>query len=302
MLFMADFLGSFVNYLQVEKNASHHTVRNYAEDISQFLTFLEAEGVVFPRELDYLAIRHFLGQLQQHHYERRTIARKLSAMRSFLRFLQREGYLDDTGWASVSTPRLGKKLPVFLYVDEMFRLLGAPDASSPAGLRDTAILETLYASGIRVSELVALDVHSLDLHQGQFIVMGKGARERLVPLGRFARRSVLAYMEQGRPALLRKKREPGVESALWLNKYGTRLSDRGVRRMVEKYVRQISLARGVSPHSLRHSFATHMLNAGADLRSVQELLGHVNISTTQIYTHITRDQLRDVYKGAHPRA
>jgi integrase/recombinase XerC len=299
---MVDFLGSYIAYLQVERNASPHTIRNYAEDLGRFLDFLETESIAFPEELDYLAIRHFLGLLQQKNYERRTIARKLSAIRSFLRFLQREGYLKDAGWAAVSTPRIGKKLPKFLYVEEVFRLLGAPDTSKPAGLRDIAILETLYASGIRVSELVGLDVHSLDSQQEQFIVMGKGSRERVVPLGRFARRTIMHYIEQGRPLLLRKNKDGNTENALWLNKYGTRLTDRGVRRLVEKYVRQVSLSKGISPHSLRHSFATHMLNAGADIRAVQELLGHVNISTTQIYTHITRDRLQEVYNGAHPRA
>ncbi|MDW7650615.1 MAG: tyrosine recombinase XerC [Bacillota bacterium] len=299
---MTDYLGKFIIYLQVEKNASPHTVRNYAEDLGQFLSFMETEGAAFPAEADYLAIRHFLALLHEKAYERRTVARKLSAIRSFFRFLHREGLLPDTTWSAVSTPRTGKKLPKFLYVEEMFRLLAAPDTEKPAGLRDTAILEVLYASGIRVSELVALDLHSLDLNQGQFIVLGKGARERLVPLGRFARRSVLAYLDQGRPVLLRKNRQGEGEKALWLNKYGTRLTDRGVRRLVEKYVRQVSLTKGVSPHSIRHSFATHLLNAGADLRVVQELLGHVNISTTQIYTHITRDQLKEVYNGAHPRA
>lgn len=299
---MADYLGSFIAYLQVEKNASPHTVRNYAEDLAQFLDFLETEGVVFPDEVDYLTIRHFLALLQQRAYERRSIARKLSALRSFLRFLCREGFLKENTWAGVSTPRVGKKLPKFLFVEEMFRLLAAPATGTAAGLRDAAILEVLYASGIRVSELVALDIHAFDLWQGQFIVMGKGARERLVPLGRFARRSVRSYLEHSRPELLRKNSSGEREKALWLNKSGTRLSDRGVRRIVDKYVRQVSLTKGISPHSIRHSFATHMLNAGADLRTVQELLGHVNISTTQIYTHITRDHLQEVYRGAHPRA
>lgn len=295
-------MGGFIAYLQVEKNASSHTIRNYAEDLAQFLTFMETEGVVFPKDLDYLAIRHFLSLLQHKNYERRTIARKLSAIRSFLRYLYREGKLLDTTWLSVSTPRVGKKLPKFLYVEEIFRLLAAPGRDTPAGLRDTAILEVLYASGIRVSELVALEYNSLDLNQGQFIVFGKGAKERMVPLGRFARRSVMSYLEQGRPELLRKNKSGNEEKALWLNKYGTRLTDRGVRRLVEKYVQQVSLTKGISPHSIRHSFATHLLNAGADLRVVQEFLGHVNISTTQIYTHITRDRLKEVYNGAHPRA
>lgn len=298
---MIDFIGSFIAYLQVEKNASPHTIRNYAEDLAQFLTFLES-SIVFPAELDYLAIRHYLALLQQHNYERRTIARKLSAIRSFLRHLNRAGYLEDTSWSAVSTPRLGKKLPRFLFIEEVFRLLSAPDPATPAGLRDIAILETLYASGIRVSELVALNLHSIDLNQGEFIVMGKGARERVVPLGSFAIRSVRNYLADGRPELLRRNRVGSAEKALWLNKYGTRLSDRGVRRLVAKYISQVSQAKGISPHSIRHSFATHLLNAGADLRVVQELLGHVNISTTQIYTHVTRDRLKEVYCATHPRA
>lgn len=298
---MADYLGNFIAFLQVEKNASPHTVRNYVDDVNQFLCFLEREEVPLG-SLDYLAVRHFLAQLQREAYERRSIARKLSAIRTFLRFMNREGYLGDTGWTAVSTPRIGKKLPKFLYVEEMFRLLTAPDTGTPAGLRDAAILEVLYASGIRVSELVSLDLRGFDYQQGQFIVFGKGSRERMVPLGRFARRSVQAYLEYGRHVLLRKNPDSASEKALWLNKYGTRLTDRGVRRIVEKYVRQVGLARGISPHSIRHSFATHMLNAGADLRAVQELLGHVNISTTQIYTHITRDRLKEVYTVAHPRA
>lgn len=299
---MVDYLGSFITYLQVEKNASPHTVRNYAEDLSRFLTFAENEGASIPENLDYLAIRHYLAHLHERSYERRTIARKLSAIRSFLRYLSREGYITDTSWAAVSTPRIGKKLPKFLYVDEMLRLLSAPDLKTPAGLRDVAILEMLYSSGIRVSELVRLDVGDIDVSEGQFIVFGKGARERMVPMGKFSRRSFLTYLERGRSVLLRKNKDAEKEKAVWLNKYGTRLTDRGVRRVVEKYVRQVSLAKGISPHSIRHSFATHMLNAGADLRIVQELLGHVNISTTQIYTHITREQLKEIYNEAHPRA
>jgi integrase/recombinase XerC len=299
---MTDLTGSFITFLQVEKNASQHTIRNYAEDLNQFLGFLEEEEVVFPEMLDYLALRYFLAFLHKKKYERRTVARKLSAIRSFLRFLSREGILTDTSWASVSTPRLGKKLPKFLYLEEMLRLLASPDTDTPAGLRDAAILEVLYASGIRVSELVGMNNNDVDLNRGQAMVLGKGARERVVPLGRFARRSAHAYLDYGRPVLLRKNSEASSEKAFWLNKYGSRLTDRGVRRIVDKYVRQAGLTGGLSPHSIRHSFATHLLNAGADIRVVQELLGHINVSTTQIYTHITRDRLKEVYNGAHPRA
>lgn len=299
---MTDYLGSFVTYLQVERNASPHTVRNYAEDIGRFLKFLDEHQVEFPGGLDYLALRHYLAELQLNNYERRTIARKLSAVRSFLRFLSREKLLPGNSWATVSTPRMGKKLPKFLYVEEMLRLLAAPDTRTSEGLRDAAILEVLYASGVRVGELAGMNVDALDLERRQAMVLGKGGKERIVPLGRFACATVLRYLETARPELLAKNSEAEREKALWLNKYGKRLSDRGIRRMVAKYVRQAGLPLGISPHSLRHSFATHMLDAGADLRVVQELLGHVNISTTQIYTHVTREKLKEVYKSAHPRA
>jgi len=299
---MADFLNSFTVYLQVERNASPHTIRNYAEDISKFLAFLDERGIQFPQGLDYLGLRHYLAHLQFSKFSRRSIARKLSAIRSFLRFLSREGVLAATTGFFVATPRQGKKLPKFLYVEEMLRLLSAPDTGTPAGLRDVALLELLYASGLRVSELVSLSVGSLSLSSGQGIVQGKGGRERVFYFGNFAKDSLSAYQERGRPVLLKKARFPANEEALWLNKYGSRLTDRGVRRIVEKYVSQAGLAMGISPHSIRHSFATHLLNAGADLRAVQELLGHVNISTTQIYTHITREKLKSVYTSAHPRA
>lgn len=299
---MVDFLDSFTAFLRAEKNASRHTVRNYAEDIGRFLYFLDERGMIFPQELDYLALRHYLAHLQAKGYERRTVARKLSAIRSFLRFLAREGVLSATCWAAVATPRLGKKLPKFLYLEEMLRLLSAPDTTMPAGLRDAALLEVLYASGLRVGELVSLNTGDLELQSGQGVVLGKGARERIFYLGRFARRTVQAYLDQSRPHLLRKNNAGEKEKALWLNKYGCRLTDRGVRRVVEKYVLQAGLAARVSPHSIRHSFATHLLNDGADLRAVQELLGHVNVSTTQLYTHITREKLKKVYADAHPRA
>jgi len=299
---MIDFCDGFLSYLETQKNASRHTVRNYAEDLVQFLSYLETEGLTFPEGVNYLTVRHYLAYLKAGAYERRTIARKLSALRSFFRYLNREGLLADKTWTAVSTPRAGKKLPTFLYVEEVLQLLCAPDTATPAGLRDVAILETLYASGVRVSELVAMDTDDLDLTAGQIVVMGKGARERLVPLGRFACRALDAYLQSARPYFLRNSNSGAREKALWLNKYGNRLSDRGVRRIVDKYISQVSVSRKISPHSLRHSFATHLLNAGADLRCVQELLGHVNISTTQIYTHITRDRLKEVYQLAHPRA
>ncbi|NLN06040.1 MAG: tyrosine recombinase XerC [Firmicutes bacterium] len=299
---MMDFSDGFLSYLESQRNASRHTIRSYAEDLAQFLSYLETEGLTFPEGVSYLTVRHYLAYLKASAYDRRTIARKLSALRSFFRYLNREGLLADKTWTVVSTPRVGKKLPTFLYVEEVLQLLCAPDTSTPAGQRDAAILETLYASGVRVSELVAMDADDMDLEAGQIVVMGKGARERLVPLGRFACQALGTYLQSARAHFLRKNKNGDGEKALWLNKYGKRLSDRGIRRIVDKYIRQVSLNQKISPHSLRHSFATHLLNAGANLRSVQELLGHVNISTTQIYTHITRERLKEVYQLAHPRA
>jgi tyrosine recombinase XerC len=299
---MADYLNNFIVYLQAERNASRHTIRSYAEDICRFLAFLDEHGVVFPQGLDYLSLRHYLAHLQFSSYDRRTIARKLSAIRSFLRYLCREEVLTATVGALVSTPRQGRKLPKFLYLEEMLRLLSAPDTRQPSGLRDAALLELLYASGLRVSELVSLSAECLDLSAGQGIVCGKGGRERVFYFGSFARETISAYLERARPVLLKKAKHPEKNTALWLNKYGSRLTDRGVRRIVEKYVSQTGLQMGVSPHSIRHSFATHLLNAGADLRAVQELLGHMNVSTTQNYTHITRERLKSVYTSAHPRA
>ncbi|NLP37915.1 MAG: tyrosine recombinase XerC [Firmicutes bacterium] len=299
---MLGFVDGFISYLEAEKKASFHTLRSYALDLMQFIAFLEQQKFYSLAEVDYRTLRHYLSVLKEEAYERRTIARKLSAIRSFLRYLNREELLKDKTWLAVSTPRIGKRLPSFLYVEEMLQLLSAPETRTPLGMRDQAILETLYASGIRVSELVAMDVDAIDFSLQQFIVMGKGGRERLVPLGRFALRALQSYLNTARRQLLRKNPTGETEKALWLNRFGTRLSDRSVRRLVDKYVRQAGLNAGISPHSIRHSFATHLLNAGADLRSVQELLGHVNLSTTQIYTHITQDHLKEIYILAHPRA
>lgn len=299
---MLEVVDGFISYLEAEKKASFHTLRSYASDLMQFIAFFAQQNYRSLAEIDYRILRHYLSCLKAKDYERRTIARKLSAIRSFLRYLNREELLKDKTWLAVSTPRVGRRLPSFLYVEEMLQLLSTPDTGTPQGVRDLAILETLYASGIRVSELVAMNVDDIDFVLKQFIVMGKGGKERLVPLGRFALQALQHYLNTARKQLLRKNPQGEAEKALWLNRFGTRLSDRSVRRLVDKYVTQAGLNTGISPHSIRHSFATHLLNAGADLRSVQELLGHVNLSTTQIYTHITQDHLKEIYLSAHPRA
>ncbi|MEW6307757.1 MAG: tyrosine recombinase XerC [Bacillota bacterium] len=296
---MSDWLGPFLDYLRVEKGASEHTLRSYAGDLSQFFGFCAREGL--GRDLagvDHLTARRFLGHLVARSYARRSMARKLATLRSFFRFVCREGGLPEHPLASVSGPKLGRRLPGFLHVEEVAALLDAPDPSHPLGLRDAALLETLYAAGLRVGELVGLDLGSVSLDEGFLIAYGKGRKERLVPVGSYALRALARYLREARPSMVAGR----PERALFVNSRGTRLRDRSVRRILDKYLDQTARSRKVSPHTLRHSFATHLLDAGADLRSVQELLGHVSISTTQIYAHVTQERMRAVYRRAHPRA
>ncbi|MCX5716146.1 MAG: tyrosine recombinase XerC [Candidatus Omnitrophica bacterium] len=307
------YIDKFMNYLTVEKNMSEHTITNYSIDLKDFSGFLLEEDADI-QKVDYLILRRFLGKLktkdiskkkkksatkEDHvikNFSKKSIARKLACLRSFFKFLCREGHIKSNPASAVLTPKLDKKIPVFLDEKEVKKLLEAPDPKKLAGLRDKAILETLYSSGLRVSELVGLKVDDIDSIGEVLKVMGKGRKERLVPIGKTALKAIDDYKNK-RPNP--KKQD---EQKLFLNKSRTRLTDRSVRRMLEKYIRITSLRQGVSPHTLRHSFATHLLNNGADLRSVQELLGHMNLSTTQIYTHVTTKRLQDVYNKAHPRA
>jgi integrase/recombinase XerC len=258
---------------------------------------------VDPAAVDHLLVRKYLGRMHQRQLARTTVARKRSALRSFFKFLCREEILKTNPMVYIAAPKLEKKLPGFLYLDDIRVLVEAPDTSVSAGQRDRAIMETLYAAGIRVSELVGLNTGDVDLGIGYIRVMGKGARERIVPIGSFAIKAIRSYQENGRKLLTEKGSNPaGGETALFVNKYGERLSARSIRNIINKYVKEISISQKVSPHTIRHSFATHLLDAGADLRSVQELLGHVKMSTTQIYTHVTKEHLKSVYDKSHPRA
>lgn len=292
-------IDAYLHVLEKERGSSGHTVRNYGEDLRQFAGYMEKSGIPHPDAVTYLHVRGYLADLQKRDYAKRSVSRKLSALRSFFRHLVREQVLSASPFQFVRTPKLDRRLPKFLYVEEMEELLGLPDGSTPLGQRDLAILETLYASGMRVSELVGLNVQHLDLGLGVALVFGKGGKERYVPLGEHATEALDRYLREARSRLLAGN---DGEAALFLNNRGGRLTDRSVRRMVDRYVGQMSETRKISPHTLRHSFATHMLEAGADLRTVQELLGHANLSTTQIYTHMTRDHLQSVYNRAHPRA
>jgi integrase/recombinase XerC len=294
---------AYLRHLRLDVNSSAETLRAYGSDLGEFAAFLEKEvgggREVAPKQVDRLAVRAFLGDLHRRQAKRSTVARKLAAIRSFFRYLKRQGKLSANPAAAVATPRQEKRLPKQLSVVEVQHLVEIADDSAPLGARDRAILELLYASGVRVSELTGLDLDDLDLGDGMMRVLGKGKKERMVPVGSKAIAAIRVYLR--RRADLEPRPGRGGD-ALFLNFRGTRLNVRSVRRIVDRYIRQCAILRKVSPHTLRHSFATHLLDAGADLRSIQELLGHASLSTTQKYTHVSTERLLRTYGKAHPRA
>lgn len=303
---MEQALEQFLLHLRVEKNASSHTVRNYQGDLRQFFDFMQArigrtrEGEPTPPapdEVSYLDIRSYLASLHRRN-AKSSVARKLSALRSFFAYLVRQGVIQQNPAEMVAAPKMAQKIPEVLPVDDAFRLMHGPRADATLGCRDLAILEVLYSCGLRVSELTSLNLGSIDPELGIVRVIGKGDKERVVPIGTKALEAVGSYLER-RGELLARKEEHG---ALFLNSRGGRLTPRSVGRLLRRYVRHCQLARAVSPHGLRHTFATHLLDAGADLRAVQEMLGHASLSTTQRYTHLTVDKLMAVYDRAHPRS
>jgi integrase/recombinase XerC len=310
----------FLEFLRLNRNASEHTVGAYASDLDQFLSFTaqllkKKEEALDPADIDVASVRSFLAELYRHGHARTSVARKLSALRAFTRFLRREGWLEIDPVALSAAPRREHKIPAHLSVSEMSRLLEMPDMEAPLGRRDRAILELFYASGLRLSELVGLDLEDVDLRSRMVRVMGKGAKERLVPFNATTQ-GVLRRWYQDRAALrlpaialetTSSPRRPGgrrreAREPLFVNSRGSRLTGRSVQRLVSRYVAACSSRFGISPHALRHSFATHLLERGADLRAIQELLGHVQLSTTQRYTHVNAAQLLEVYQKAHPRA
>lgn len=286
---MERYIEKFCTYLDVEKNYSRHTLLNYRMDLEEFGRFVGATSL---EKIDYLLLRRFLARLRERQLRPKTLARKLSSLRSFFKFLQRENLLVNNPAVLLMSPKMEKKLPHFLTEEEMTRFIEAPSLEEESGKRDRAILEILYSTGIRVSELAGLNTGDVDLIGNIVKVAGKGRKERLAPLGDKASGALKDYLDSRR-----QKTE-----ILFLNRGGSRLSDRSVRNIVNKYIVRTGLSYKISPHTLRHTFATHLLNRGADLRSVQELLGHVSLSTTQIYTHVTTDRLKKVYDRAHPRA
>jgi tyrosine recombinase XerC len=294
-------VAAFVDFLALNRNASAHTVAAYRRDILQYLDSVgRLRGLTVdklqPSDLDLTSVRAFLGELHKQGQARASAARKLSALRAFGRYLRRERLVETEPAALAAAPKREQRMPAHLSVDEMTRLLEMPDCSTALGRRDRAILELFYASGLRLSELVGLDLEDLNLSARMVRVMGKGRKERLVPFNTAARDAIAAWLKD-RAALLRGSGDP-----LFLNARGSRLTGRSVQRLVARYVSGCSTRFGISPHALRHSFATHLLQYGADLRAIQELLGHVQLSTTQRYTHVNLAQLQEAYRRAHPRA
>lgn len=281
--------------MESEKNASEHTLKNYSSDLREFSAVMDKRPV---ETASYLDIRSFLAYLKQKGYSKNSIARKLACIRSFFKYLARENILKTNPAADISTPKREKRLPKFLDQAETIKLLETPPEDTWEGLRDRALLETLYGSGLRVSELVGLNQEDIDFFSGLVRVRGKGKKERIVPVGQVAVKTIQAYLEKKSPKTV----DSGIKKPVFINRSGSRLTDRSVRRMILKYTRLAGIAKTISPHTLRHSFATHLLDRGADLRSVQELLGHENLSTTQIYTHVTTKRLKEAYDAAHPRA
>ena len=298
MVAVTNEIGDFLDYLHYERNVSPNTIAAYRDDLESFTAFLCNEYLTMARDqlelrrVDHLAVRSYLAHLSRRKLSRSSMARHLSALRTFFKWLVREGVVEANPARTVATPKREKHLPAVLQTSDVALLLEQPDTSANLGLRDAAWMELLYASGLRISELVGIDLDDLELRARLVKVHGKGSKERIVPFGSKAEAALRAYLAV----------RSSDEDALFVNYRGNRITARSVRRLFDGYLRKAALRAGISPHTMRHSFATHLLNAGADLRAIQELLGHASLSTTQKYTHLNDWQLIAVYKKAHPRA
>ncbi|MFC4354442.1 tyrosine recombinase XerC [Chryseomicrobium palamuruense] len=288
----------FLEFIQLEKNYSPHTVKEYDTDLTHFLAFLANESVSRFDEVEYLHARLYATQLYDAQLARTTISRKISAIRSFFKFLSKEHNVTTEAFQALYHPKQQKKLPKFFYEEELEQLFIAAAGPTPLDQRNMALLELLYATGMRVSEFTALQLSALDLPYGIVRVMGKGRKERYIPMGSFATEALETYLQDARPRLMKHKQHPSV----FVNHRGDPLTDMGVRHILTEVVKKSTLTKSIHPHMIRHTFATHLLNRGADMRTVQELLGHSSLNSTQIYTHVTKDHLASVYKNAHPRA
>lgn len=298
---MNSAIDQFLRHLKLERNASELTIKSYFEDFASFNDYLEDRigGVGDPQQITIPVLRGYISYLHECQYARTTIARRLASLRSFFRFTTREGITSSNPAQALRTPRVGRKLPHFLTTEQVALLLEAPPANEPMGLRDRAILETLYSAGLRVAELVGLDISHWDRGANILRVFGKGKKERIAPVGSYAAKA----LDQWLSVRAVDPHAPAAEfDAMFLNRFGRRLTTRSIGRMLEKHLADTGLDRITSPHTLRHSFATHLLDGGADLRSVQELLGHKSLTTTQIYTHVSTRRMRETYEHAHPHA
>lgn len=296
-------IGDFLDYLTYERNVSPNTIAAYRDDLESFIGFLCNDYFTMGRDqlelarVDHLTVRSYLAHLSRRNLSRASVARHLSALRTFFKYLVREGVTEANPARTVATPKREKHLPAVMQTSDVALLLEQPDTSTTLGLRDAAFLELMYASGLRISELVGIDIDDIELRARLVKVHGKGSKERIVPFGSKAEAAVRAWL-----AVRSEIVHDLDEQAIFVNYRGQRITTRSVRRLFDDYLRQAALRSGISPHTLRHSFATHLLNAGADLRGIQELLGHASLSTTQKYTHLNDSQLLAVYKKAHPRA
>jgi tyrosine recombinase XerC len=303
---MLEYIEKYAFYLKKEKNYSINTIISYNNDLLQLYDYLLEEYKIFNtyniKKIDHKTIRRYIIYLKNRKYSRRTIARKVSTVRSFFKFLYRKSIININPTLNLIVPKINKKLPCFLYLEEVNKLIETPLRNNPFGLRDRAILEILYGTGIRVGELVNLDVDDIDLYEKTMKVFGKGSKERILPLGKPSIKAIREYLNSRIIFIKKNPKKIYDNNALFLNRFGGRLTARSIRRHINKYMRIADLNKKISPHVLRHSFATHLLGGGADLRSVQELLGHKSLSTTQIYTHITKERLKIVYQKSHLRA
>ena len=295
---MEGYVNEFINYLSVERGLAQNTLESYGRDLRQFQIYLQNGQMDFVKDSNRNTILNYLSNLQTKGRAVSTISRNLAAIKSFYQYLVREHYVEKDPAANLESPKLEKKLPKILTISEVEELLKQPNGFFPTGLRDKAMLELLYATGIRVSELISLNISDVNVDMGYIKCYGKGAKERIVPLGSIAAKCVQDYINKGRQKLVRTYEE----SALFVNHHGNRLTRQGFWKIIKKYAQEAHINKEITPHTLRHSFATHLLENGADLRSVQEMLGHADISTTQIYTHVTKNHLKEVYDKAHPRA
>ncbi|TWH48962.1 site-specific tyrosine recombinase XerD [Sporomusa sp. KB1] len=295
---MESYVNEFINYLAVERGLAQNTLESYGRDLRQYQTFLQNSQLDFLQNSNRDTILSYLNNLQVKGRAVSTISRNLAAIKSFYQYLVRERHLEKDPAVNLESPKLEKKLPKILSIAEVEELLKQPNTIQPTGLRDKAMLELLYATGIRVSELINLNISDVNLDMGYIKCYGKGAKERIVPLGSIAAKCAQEYINKGRPKLVRTYEE----SSLFVNHHGNRLTRQGFWKIIKKYALEANITKDITPHTLRHSFATHLLENGADLRSVQEMLGHADISTTQIYTHVTKNHLKEVYDKTHPRA